>query len=201
MSVITYTRAGGLFSLNSIIEYLRHNLMGHILGNVLGEFGATFDTLELAINFAPEIVSYGFGKSYLCGLLSIIPLLVAHVPSLSKYSVFLQLIPSRVTYAMGGSFLGELYFNFSWAGVLGCAIIGLIIYKAQFCIMDKNSSTVQRAWNTIVLIEMILFIRGYFTDMVQKLVWTYILLKFCEWYFSRRKFGKENNVTQDVVSI
>lgn len=187
LSVITYTRAGGLISLSGIISYLRYNLMGHILGNVLGEFGATFDTLEIAMNFVPEVVPYGLGKSYLCGLLSIIPLLVAHVPFLSDYSVFLQLIPSRVTYAMGGSFLGELYFNFSWIGVLGCAVIGFIIYRAQFRILDKNSSLVQKTWNTIVLIELILFIRGYFTDMVQKLAWTYILLKFCEWYFSKKK--------------
>lgn len=192
LSVITYTRAGGISNISTIVACLKDEVIGHMIGNIMGEFGASFDTLEIVMNFVPEFVPYGLGKSYLAGLLSVVPLLVSHISPLSKYSFFLQLIPGRVTYAMGGSFLGEFYFNFSWIGLLGCVVLGFVLYRLYFVISNTQANNIQKAWNSIVLIELILFVRGYFTDMVQKLVWVYILFRLCDWYFTKRSHCVQN---------
>jgi len=174
ISAIGTIRVNDTVSLSQTLSLLQSGTMNNVIGGALGEFGSAFDTLEVAIKYTPSEIPFGWGKSYVAGLLSIIPLLVNQIPSLAKAVMFVNQLPKHVTFALGGSFLGELFYNFSWFGIIGSSVVGAFITKLHNGIVDDSSCDIfYKAWYSILATAMILFVRGYFTDMVQKLIWTY----------------------------
>ena len=54
----------------------------------LGEYGSAFNTLIVSVNYTPDTIYYGLGRSYVAGFFSVIPLLVAQIPSLHEAAIF-----------------------------------------------------------------------------------------------------------------
>ena len=190
VSAIGTARTSNTVGLSQTFNLLQSGTMNNVLGNALGEFGSAFVTLETAIKYTPSRMSYGYGRSYIAGILSSIPLLVNRIPILSETVIFLNQLPKRIVFAFGGSFLGELYYNFSWFGILGCGIVGVIVTKIHDGFTNTNCK-LYKAWCSVVATALILFVRGYFTDMVQKLVWTYILIYLVQLYVMKRYNRKD----------
>lgn len=192
ISAIGTIRVNDTVSLSQTLSLLQSGTMNNVIGGALGEFGSAFDTLEVAIKYTPSEIPFGWGKSYVAGLLSIIPLLVNQIPSLAKAVMFVNQLPKHVTFALGGSFLGELFYNFSWFGIIGSSVVGAFITKLHNGIVDDSSCDIfYKAWYSILATAMILFVRGYFTDMMQKLVWTYIAIYIIRMYLAKRETGKD----------
>ena len=192
VSAIGTIRVNDTVSLSQTLSLLQSGTMNNVIGGALGEFGSAFDTLEVAIKYTPSEIPFGWGKSYVAGLLSIIPLLVNQIPSLAKAVIFVNQLPKHVTFALGGSFLGELFYNFSWFGIIGSFVVGAFITKLHNGIVDDSSCDIfYKAWYSILATAMILFVRGYFTDMMQKLVWTYIAIYIIRMYLAKRETGKD----------
>lgn len=192
VSAIGTIRVNDTVSLSQTLSLLQSGTMNNVIGGALGEFGSAFDTLEVAIKYTPSEIPFGWGKSYVAGLLSIIPLLVNQIPSLAKAVIFVNQLPKYVTFALGGSFLGELFYNFSWFGIIGSSVVGAFITKLHNGIVDDSSCDIfYKAWYSILATAMILFVRGYFTDMMQKLVWTYIAIYIIRMYLAKRETGKD----------
>lgn len=191
ISAIGTIRVNDTVSLSQTLSLLQSGTMNNVIGGALGEFGSAFDTLEVAIKYTPSEIPFGWGKSYVAGLLSIIPLLVNQIPSLAKAVMFVNQLPKHVTFALGGSFLGELFYNFSWFGIIGSSVVGAFITKLHNGIVDDSSCDIfYKAWYSILATAMILFVRGYFTDMMQKLVWTYIAIYIIRMYLAKRRNWK-----------
>lgn len=177
ISSIGLLRTTGAFNLSDIITLLFGGEMESTVGNALGEFGSAFATLEIAVRYTPDMIGYGYGRTYLAGLLSAVPLLVNQIPLLSQTVVFLSQLPTSVTFAFGGSYLGEFYYNFAWGGLLGSCVVGGIIGKIHVkLVQSEYASLLEKSWAAILAISMILFIRGYFTDLAQRLIWAYLLI-------------------------
>ena len=192
ISAIGTIRVNDTVSLSQTLSLLQSGTMNNVIGGALGEFGSAFDTLEVAIKYTPSEIPFGWGKSYVAGLLSIIPLLVNQIPSLAKAVMFVNQLPKHVTFALGGSFLGELFYNFSWFGIIGSSVVGAFITKLHNGIVDDSScDNFYKASYSILATAMILFVRGYFTDMMQKLVWTYIAIYIIRMYLAKRETGKD----------
>ena len=192
VSAIGTIRVNDTVSLSQTLSLLQSGTMNNVIGGALGEFGSAFDTLEVAIKYTPSEIPFGWGKSYVAGLLSIIPLLVNQIPSLAKAVIFVNQLPKHVTFSLGGSFLGELFYNFSWFGIIGSSVVGAFITKLHNGIVDDSSCDIfYKAWYSILATAMILFVRGYFTDMMQKLVWTYIAIYIIRMYLAKRETGKD----------
>ena len=192
VSAIGTIRVNDTVSLSQTLSLLQSGTMNNVIGGALGEFGSAFDTLEVAIKYTPSEIPFGWGKSYVAGLLSIIPLLVNQIPSLAKAVIFVNQLPKHVTFALGGSFLGELFYNFSWFGIIGSSVVGAFITKLHNGIVDDSSCDIfYKAWYSILATAMILFVRGYFTDMMQKLVWTYIAIYIIRMHLAKRETGKD----------
>lgn len=175
VSAIGIVRTENTTGISQTIELLQSGTMNNVFGSALGEFGSAFVTLEVAYKYVPLKISYGYGRTFLAGCLSVVPLLIKRIPWLSETVIFLTQLPKNITFAMGGSYLGELYYNFSWFGILGSAVLGAFIIKLHNGIVNnKKSNDLYKAWCAILSTAMMLYVRGYFTDMMQKLVWTYL---------------------------
>lgn len=188
ISAISLIRGSGSMGFQQTVAFLQSGTMTNIIGSALGEFGAAFNTLEVAVRYVPKHIAYGYGKSYIAGCISVIPLIVNQIPSLADAVVFLNQLPKRITFAFGGSYLGELYYNFSWVGLIGCIYCGLVLGKLHTGISNNQKEVnIYQSWCAIVSTAMVLFVRGYFTDMVQKLVWTYFFIYLLSLYFRWRE--------------
>ena len=131
-------------------------------------------------------MAYGYGRSYLAGVLSVIPLLVNQIPSLAKAAYFLSQLSDDLTFAFGGSYLGELYYNFSWFGIVGSYIVGSTNMALHNSLMS-NKEISMKCLDAIVATAMIMFVRGYFTDMAQKLAWTFFIVYIVRSYQQRKR--------------
>lgn len=168
-------RTSGDLSFTAIIDNLSLTSENSILGDMLGEFGSALTTLATTMRNIPSKVGFGYGDAYLAGALSIIPTLATRV-GLGSAAVYVSKLPGATYF--GGSYIGELYYNFSWLGIIGGLIIGRVIMSAQLNIYEcKNKVlSLKKVYSAIVMISMYLFVRGYFADMAQRLVWIWILL-------------------------
>lgn len=194
ISVIGSIRAEESVGISQIMNFLKNGTMNNVIGDALGEFGSAFTTLEVAYKYTPSRIPYGYGRSFLAGCLSIVPLLTNRIPVLAETVIFLNQLPKNVAFAMGGSYLGELFYNFSWFGILGSVILGVFITKLHNGIVNNNdrSSDLYKAWCAVLSTAMVLYVRGYFTDMVQKLVWVYFVIYLIFLYMC-----KKNNFIQE----
>ena len=153
ISAIGTVRAGSSSGIKDVLELMQSGQMSNIFGSALGEFGSAFDTLEVAVKYTPAYITYGYGTSYLAGLISIIPLVVKQIPFLD----------------------------------IGSAIIGKFMGKLNLgIVLSKQHNALYGAWCAIISTAMIMFVRGYFTDMMQKLVWTYFIISLIYAYLKRR---------------
>lgn len=177
ISAIGAVRVSESISVFDVVDYFKHGEINNIVGNFLGEFGGALNTLEVAIRYTPSNIMYGYGRTYIAGILSVVPLLVAKIPELAKTAYFLDQLPGSIIFAFGGSYLGEIFYNFAWMGVFVSGIIGAVLGKVHNKIQKSYSSNLfDRCWYTVLSIALILYIRGYFVDMVQKLVWAYLMM-------------------------
>lgn len=178
IGTIGETRSDGSFTLNTMFAYFSNNTETSILGNFLGEFGSAFSSLVVPFQQIPSTVGFGLGKSYIAGLLSVVPLLVSKLPSLSKQTAFVVLF-SGTTY-FGGSMIGEAYYNFGWFGLVVMAVVGYTVKRVDIRLMGKTYKDycpVEYIMAFVIAVSMLIFVRGYFNDMVQKSIWIYIALK------------------------
>lgn len=186
ISAIGELRGGDLIRNKEILAAMQGDSISNMFGGALGEFGSAFNTLEVAIQYTPSSIPYGYGRTYLAGILSTVPLIVNQIPDLAETVVFLTQLPNDLTFAFGGSYLGELYYNFSWFGIAGSYIIGVINTKLHNCLTEENENQrAKKCLYAVIATAMILFVRGYFTDMVQKLVWTYFII-YIVWLYQRK---------------
>lgn len=175
VDVVGELRSQGL-SFATTIEYLGGVSLDSVAANMLGEFGATFTTLTAVVQSVPDMMDHGYGKSFVSGILSVVPTLVSRFPSLSESAYFVTALPTDTAF-FGGSFLAEFYYNFSWFGLIACVPVGAVLAYCQRglsrCSYEKQGYA-SAWWAALVFVFMLLYIRGYFIDGVMKL--TYVIL-------------------------
>ena len=175
ISVIGMVRSDNVVNFNDLSYFFTRFNLETVFGNALGEYGSAFITLLVAVNYTPGLLSFGLGKSYIAGVLSTVPLLVAQFTPLKDASMFVTQLPGSIKFSLGGSYLGELYYNFSWFGIIPCILLGFSMTKIQI-ILSTNVDLIKKCFYAILAVLLILYIRGYFSDMMQKIIWIYITL-------------------------
>lgn len=162
------------FSIESFSSYLANASFFDVVWDSLGEFGCAFSTLVVCMGYVPTGLSYGLGSSYLAGLLSVIPMLVSYFPGLKSATLFTRLIPG--TSSFGGSMLGEFYYNFGWFGLVGPFLVGALLAWCQNRLneSDKDERLVFVWVAAVISVFLLLFIRGYFTDAIMKVVYVFL---------------------------
>lgn len=104
LNAIRNTRSISSFRVGSLFNYITSSGegMSSIISGFLGEFGSAFCSLEVPFQQIPSTTGFGFGKSYLAGLLSVIPMLTSAIPSLASETTFITKFEGTTYF--GGSF-------------------------------------------------------------------------------------------------
>ncbi|HAM64161.1 MAG: hypothetical protein A2Y20_01250 [Firmicutes bacterium GWF2_51_9] len=174
VSTISVFRDGSSFTLDSFIYYFRHRSNDGVFYSILREFGGTIKTLVYSIRFTPSYSNYNFGLTYILSWFGVLPKLPDFLSEfLIIHFTFTRSFPATYQGSLGGSYLGELYYNFGWLGCIMSVIVGYFIGSvnnlAEFSIKKKD-------WLILSLImvlfpSIILWVRGYFVELLFKFFW------------------------------
>lgn len=166
------------FTVENFIKAYNWRKGDGVIYSSLHEFGDSIASLAYAIEYIPNFSMYRFGSTYLVAPITILPKIPNFINEilLSSYT-FTKLFPQSVQYAIGGSYLGELYSNFGWLGPLVITFVGICISKIDNIL--RTSRSVRHVSICIVLLPfLILWIRDYFSVLFSVTFWFMILIKF-----------------------
>lgn len=162
-----------------------------IIYSCLREFGGTMKTLMYAMRFIPEYSPYNYGLTYIIGLTNISPKLpISFVDNFSNCFGYVNVFPTAYQNSLGGSFLGELYYNFGWFGIFVTSIVGFYIGKLDYMFEKEiyNKNWVKVAIITSFIPYIILWVRDYFSGIFFVGFWMMILFKI----FNKKKIYNQN---------
>ncbi len=156
----------------------------NIIRTTMEEFGNTFYTAACVVDLWLPSHSIFYGQSYLLGLTAIIPSffgMAGQITAASCYPLLLQkygtLNDNYIN--IGGSILGECFFNFGIVGgIIAAFIIGLLIgyISKQFYKGVKSRNYEKIVFATPMMFSTIYWVRDYFGGGVRACVWGWI---FC----------------------
>ena len=185
------------FSIDAFLVYLADASFFDVVWDSLGEFGSAFSTLVTSMSNVPTRLSYGMGATYVGGILSVIPTLVSQFPVLKAATQFTTSISGSAF--LGGSMLGEFYYNFGWFGVAGPFLVGAVLAWCQNRFNESGQEgRLIYVWMSAVLsIFLLLFIRGYFTDAIMKIVYVFLAAWAADGF--ARRFSERKQLKTDVA--
>lgn len=144
---------------------------------VASEFGGTLVSLIYAVQFTS---SFNYGLTYLFGFITISPKIPQSLlPLMSTQLTFTNSFPANFQYTLGGSCLGEAYFNFGWFAPIFCIFIGFLVAK-----LDKDLVVIKKEnlIRSIILITampyIFLWVRGFFCSMIFAVFWVSIIYRY-----------------------
>ncbi|PRR84085.1 O-antigen polysaccharide polymerase Wzy [Clostridium vincentii] len=162
------------------------------LFNALGEFGGTMISLAYSVSFMPSYTNFNYGKTYILSLLAVIPNVGGILEPARNSWIFVKNFPPGYSSSLGGSYLGELYFNFGNYGIIFSLLVGILIgvttFRIESSIREKN--WIRLSIYMILFPIMLLWTRGYFSDMVRRFAWIGLLIRVLN-YGYRKEQGKE----------
>lgn len=184
----------GILSAISIFRYHDFSFVGFleaynarkgdgIIYSSLREFGGTMLSLVHSIDYVPMNSFWGMGSTYIMSILYISPWLPDFITNVCMNSVsYIHAFPTSAMdfVSLGGSYLGELYYNFGWVAPVFSIIIGVFIKKMdnEF---DSKVSVRKVAFYIVLLPSFILWVRDFYVSIIFKTFWLGILLLYLKW--------------------
>uniref|UniRef100_I5AQ99 O-antigen polysaccharide polymerase Wzy n=1 Tax=Eubacterium cellulosolvens (strain ATCC 43171 / JCM 9499 / 6) TaxID=633697 RepID=I5AQ99_EUBC6 len=200
LSTIFVVRVNGSFNVKDISDIAKKGIdKSNPIVSVMQEFGGTFMTLGLSI-VNTKGHSFACGRSYLSSLLSIVPAYEKYIANTDDL-IFIRTF-ARSSY-LGGSWLGEAYYNFSWFGSLFCCIIGWLLGRFETIFISVKES--DNYCGAIFVMSFVFYIVIYTRDYFYKFTTTiqvYLVVLFIAVFFqsirnvSKRYVNEKLRITQ-----
>ena len=173
-------RGEGSFSLVNFFHSMKYyHIHDNILIEQIREYGQTaYTTISVLTNWLPKYTP-SYGTSYIYGISSIFPNVGGFMGKLTEASNFgLTLartngILNSLYRNIGGSVLGEFFFNFGKIGALFAAsILGTVIGKTNAKVISYIRFDSYNLIYTIpIMFSTIYWIRDYFGDTIRDIIW------------------------------
>lgn len=195
LSTISILRDTSNISVEGIIYYFRYRSSDGIIYSALREFGLTMKTLIYSIELTSVSSQYNYGLTYLLSWLNLFPKLPEGISdSLINHFTFIRSFPNIYQESLGGSYLGELFYNFGWYGSAIAFFVGRFIgYTSN----SVENSIRQKNWIVFSILmvlfpNILLWIRGYFVELTFRTFWFGLFILFMYVFMRRRTYNKES---------
>jgi hypothetical protein len=188
ISTISILRDTYQISIEGLIYYFKYRSSDGIIYSVLREFGFTIKTLIYSIDFTSASSDYNYGMTYISSWMNLSPKLpLSIINNFSTDFTFVKSFPFVYQESLGGSYLGELFYNFGWVGSVLSFFVGRLIGNFDNFIENsiKNKNWVEFSILMILFPNILLWVRGYFVELIFRIFWlgSFVLLV----YFGMRK--------------
>lgn len=172
-------RQTGEISMETFLTMFLKNVSYELLFDQMSEFGYASFTLSASIEYFSE-AGFGLGLNYLTSWLQIIPNIGGVHSLLTDTFSFVSFLPHYYQYWLGGSFLGEMFFNFGHYSYIFMFFTGFFFGKLGG-LLDININ-IDRNYKLRFLVAILfiplsfLWIRGDFTYIPRSLIWYTIMI-------------------------
>lgn len=175
MAVISRVRIVGSFNTSDIQNMLSGDFLNqNPIISFLVEMGGTMKSLAYSIQDFPSYSNYALGKTYLETIISVIPFIGEKIVDIKN---LVYIYNFRSFMYLGGSWLGEVYFNFSWLGCIICFFIGRWIFRIDKTLEDNNeNNNIVTMFCLAFLFYIIRYTRDYFYGFAQPIQVCVVLL-------------------------
>ncbi|MFZ3129535.1 MAG: O-antigen polysaccharide polymerase Wzy [Desulfosporosinus sp.] len=161
--------------------------------DLLYQFGETVYTPIATVFYINEFSKYTYGLTYILSFVNAFPNIGGIFTTLSQKAMYgLELQNTGVLLGsqnIGGSYIGELIFNFGRFSVLFSLIFGVVIQKISEIISHKAKSRdyIVTAYYVPVFWGMLGLVRGYSSTLVRAIVWGILLVYIVKAFVYRKK--------------
>lgn len=160
MSTIATIRRTGGFSYEILWQSVTSSFgENNPILKMLVEMGGTMKSVIFSMDNFPSYSEYAYGKSYIESIVSLIPFFGEKITNINH---MIYIYNFKVSSYMGGSWLGEAYYNFSWFGCVYCYILGRVIGKFEALIKEDEHNG--NYINSIIILSFIFYIITYMRD-------------------------------------
>lgn len=151
------------------------NLQGRSLLELIQETGGTIYTPYLCFVQKGSVYNTAFGGTYLASLIAILPNINGVFTNIINNASFVKSLEGS---ALGGSFIGEAYFNFGYFGIFVMIIIGIFICKSDEAFRNSlfNGKVTTLALLLPVVCSIMWWTRDASTAFVRLFIWGYIII-------------------------
>ena len=155
---------------------------------LIGEMGGTIRTPYLVMQQIPSDKPYAYGMTYLMSIFSILPDIGDIFSEINTYACFTK---NLAGHALGGSYIGELYYNFSYFGIFFAIFVGLFVnyisQKIEDLLKEKNYFKV--GYYTSLFIYLLWWPRDTFQSILRPTVWGVAILYMIENVYLKVKYS------------
>lgn len=161
MNIVADMRVTGGFSLNNVIKEVKDSFgKDNPIILFIAEMGGTMKSMLYSVINFPAYSEYAYGRSYIESIITAIPFADSILPIDDNHLVFIKHF--RSSSYLGGSWLGEAYYNFSWLGFIVCYLWGKWIGKFENIFAED---TIENNYSrTLVILTFIFYIITYTRD-------------------------------------
>lgn len=174
LTAIAQIRNFGDINLEKVVSSMRE--VENPIVSTFEEFGGTQYTVGLVLKHS-ESNQYAFGTTYIESLVSILPNINGIFTEINKNAIFtLQLNEAYI----GGSIIGESYYNFGIFGFVVAYIIGVLVGKisvnVERVIEEKSYNLL--AYYVMPCFGVIWWIRDSFNSVCRNSIWAWLFIMF-----------------------
>ncbi|MED3662286.1 O-antigen polysaccharide polymerase Wzy [Ureibacillus terrenus] len=172
LNTIFFIREIGIDSFYSFIKEYENSLNNNPILKLLEELGATQYTVILTME---RIEESAFGLSYLSAL----PLVFVNIGGILDPFVYMSTYQKslKVPY-IGGSYIGELFFNFRYFGIIFAIFIGIFINTISTKL--KELLVEKKYLNAAIYLPMFTYflwwVRDTFSGWIRPTIWGYVFI-------------------------
>ena len=170
LNSIMHVRSMGIISFSAIVEDMLSFNSNFVLGT-LEEFGGSIYTVTSGFDEIPQNVPFNYGKSYIESF-ALIGVNVGGIltPIMDNIAFTTRFVNK---YSYGGSYVGELYYNFGLFSYFVAPLIGIVVGRVSsilnYCV--RNKYYINGSFYIMVFYGFILWIRGYANALPRGIVW------------------------------
>lgn len=160
-----------------------------LLGKVLAEFGGTSYTVALAMDHVPGDIPYAYCSTYFLSFMYILPNFGWSSWEIINKTVFTSDLRPFTNSGIGGSYIGEAYYNAGYFGLILIFVFGIILSRFE---RRMDGYIEERRWLKLIaymgtLPYVFIMTRSFFKDIVRPFVWLTIAVWILQQMFSRRR--------------
>lgn len=164
--------------LSMFVEEYFTQLQNNPIINEMLELGGTLRTVVLSVESFPMYADFAYGSTYWKFFLYVISGAKEIFSIDMRDMTFIFRFPYQYQMALGGSYLGEAYYNFGWFGVFFSYIVGILVGR-----IGKRLENTEQLNKNIFCFPIILYsfsyIRGYVASYRIAVYHIMIMLVLC----------------------
>ena len=152
------------------------SLENNIVVKMLEEFGGTIRSVSIVFEQVPFFVPYGEGSTYLKGFAGVFINFGGFLTDAINDAIYIHHLSNIGP--IGGSYIGELLFNFGWAGILFTPVIAkiMVVINNGFEKSVSSGKLYMLAFYLMQFYCSLIWVRGYFSVFTRSIVWAGIMI-------------------------